>query len=77
MKVRRVPMDDIVTIARVVVLEKEMDEDEEESMFGGEEGLSAGTYAMDGEGRVWKLEDRLTGIFQEFMDVGVSKRGKR
>ena len=79
MIVRRVTTDDIVTLARVVDLELE-DGDDDENPFTEDTSLKAGRYAMDGNGDVWRREEVVSRVFQEFMDLGPSLnkgRGKR
>ena len=72
MRVKRLPMAEIVTLARVVILEAEEDDDEEP--FTEDESLKPGTYAMDGDGRIWKLEEVITGLFQELMDAEIKRK---
>ena len=65
-------MTEIVTLARLVIIEPE-DGDDDDSPFG-EEGLKSGTYAMDGEGRVWRLEEVITDLFQNLMDAEIKRK---
>ena len=63
MKLKRLPVTDegiTAMLTRIVKLEDESGEDEpwEEST------IPAGTYALDTLGRVWKLEDTMTDLFQ-------------
>lgn len=75
MKVRRIPLEDIVTLAKIVVLEDEEDEGSENPFDTG--GPPSGTYAMDSVGRVWRWEETISGLFQEFLDIPRERRPKR
>lgn len=75
MKVIHVPFKDIVTLARIVDLEPE-DGDDDEDPFADDENLRPGRYAMDGTGTVWRREDTISAMFQEFMDLKEALKGK-
>ena len=67
MRVTHVPFKEIVTLARIVDLEPEDDDDDDVDF--GEESIKPGRYAMDGTGTVWRREDTISTMFQEFMDL--------
>lgn len=76
MKVTHVPQKDIVTLARVVDLESE-DEGDDENPFEEGDTVRPGRYAMDGTGTVWRREDTITAMFQEFMDLAEALKPKK
>ena len=77
MKVTHIPQGEkIVTIARVVDLEPEDGEEDDDSLFS-EESVRPGRYAMDGTGTIWRREDTITSMFQEFMDLAEGLKPKK
>lgn len=77
MKIRRIPQEDIVTLARVVDLEAEEEDEDDSDPFEGGTSIRPGRYAMDGTGSIWRREDTITSMFQEFMDLGEALKPKR
>ncbi len=71
MKVKALPMADVVSIERMVRIDEE--EDEETLTSTGE--LERGTYALDSLGRVWRQVETVTGLMTEFTEHdGVRRR---
>ena len=75
MNVTHVPQKEIVTLARIVDLSPEEGEDEEVDF--GDESIKPGRYAMDGTGTVWRREDTISAMFQEFMDLAEGLKPKK
>ena len=79
MKVRRLPLADIVQLSRIVVIE--FDEDENPTPLT--QLPEGGTYGLDTQGRVWKLDEAVSEMFTLFTEdpaptqERVRGRGKR
>lgn len=74
MNVRTLMTDDVVSIERVVVVAAE--EADEESMADPE--MAPGTYALDSQGRLWRLCEAFTGVLREVTEHdGVRRTRKR
>ena len=74
MKIRPVAQLDIVSIERIA----EVIPDEEETLNTDE--LDPGTYALDSQGRVWKLVETVTGLMEHFTEtdaIGKRRKAKR
>ena len=71
MKIRAVPMLEVISLERVVKIELEED-DEVQS-----EELNPGIYAMDSTGCLWKQHETGTGLLQELTEHDGIKRSRK
>jgi hypothetical protein len=71
MKVYDIPLEQIVSLERLVRVESGEDE------VGESNELEDGLYAIDSEGRVWKQLSSITGILQAATEHDGVKRRRR
>lgn len=71
MKFRVLPQAEIPVINRIVRAEEDTKLDDDDDTWDDEgDTIKTGDYAQDDHGRVWKLDQSLTGLFQAFESDG-------
>lgn len=77
MKFTELGTDDIVSIERVVRVELPVDEDGETIDSFADGSTRPITYAMDSKGRIWRLDEGMSGVLNCFTEHDGMKRHKR